>query len=69
MSNHLDLTKLIFGRLTLQELPLHVPIVLGTFAVVMLGAVALLGVITYYRLWGYLGGGSSIDHRRSGSCT
>jgi cytochrome o ubiquinol oxidase subunit 1 len=68
MSDHLDLTKLIFGRLTLQELPLHVPIVLGTFAVVMLGAIALIGVLSYYRVWGYLWREwfTSIDHKKIG---
>ena len=68
MSDHLDLTKLIFGRLTLQELPLHVPIVLGTFVVVMLGAIALIGVLTYYRVWGYLWREwfTSIDHKKIG---
>jgi cytochrome o ubiquinol oxidase subunit 1 len=68
MLAHPDLTKLIFGRLTLEELPLHVPIVLGTFVVVMIGALALLGVITYYRLWGYLWREwfTSIDHKKIG---
>ncbi|WP_430391898.1 cytochrome o ubiquinol oxidase subunit I [Dyella sp. 20L07] len=68
MLAHPDLTKLIFGRLTLEQLPLHVPIVLGTFAVVMVGALALLGVITYYRLWGYLWREwfTSIDHKKIG---
>ncbi|WP_114240193.1 cytochrome o ubiquinol oxidase subunit I [Dyella sp. C9] len=63
-----DLTKLIFGRLTLESLPLHVPIVLGTFAVVAIGAIAVLGAITYFKLWGYLWHEwfTSIDHKRIG---
>jgi cytochrome o ubiquinol oxidase subunit 1 len=68
MSNHPDLARLIFGRLTIDQLPLKEPIVVGTFAVVALGAIALLGVITYYRLWGYLWREwfTSIDHKKIG---
>jgi len=63
-----DLTKLLFGRLTLESLPFHEPILIGTFAVVALGGIALLGVITYYRLWGYLWREwfTSIDHKKIG---
>nr|WP_279236623.1 cytochrome o ubiquinol oxidase subunit I [Dyella sp. RRB7] len=68
MLAHPDLTKLIFGRLTLDALPLHVPIVLGTFAVVALGGLVLLGAITYFKLWGYLWREwfTSIDHKKIG---
>jgi cytochrome o ubiquinol oxidase subunit 1 len=68
MLAHPDLTKLIFGRLTLESLPLHVPIVLGTFAVVALGALAMVGAITYFKLWGYLWHEwfTSIDHKKIG---
>ncbi|WP_279237452.1 cytochrome o ubiquinol oxidase subunit I [Dyella sedimenti] len=63
-----DLSRLIFGRLTLDALPLHVPIVLWTFVVVAIGALALLGTITYFKLWGYLWREwfTSIDHKRIG---
>ena len=44
----------LFGRLSLESLPLHEPIVVGTFIAVALGGLALLGVLTYFRLWGYL---------------
>jgi cytochrome o ubiquinol oxidase subunit I len=68
MFNHPDLVPLIFGRLNLDALPLHVPIVLGTFVVVALLGAALLGVITYKRLWGYLWHEwfTSIDHKKIG---
>ncbi|WP_243048599.1 cytochrome o ubiquinol oxidase subunit I [Dyella sp. RRB7] len=58
----------MFGRLTLDALPLHVPIVLGTFAVVALGGLVLLGAITYFKLWGYLWREwfTSIDHKKIG---
>src|SRR3546814_18665873 len=49
-----SMLKFIFGRLTLDALPLHEPILVATFAVVALGGVALFGALTYFRLWGYL---------------
>ncbi len=62
------LTKAIFGRLTLESLPFHEPILVVTFAVVALGGIALLGAITYFRLWGYLWREwfTTVDHKRIG---
>ena len=63
-----DLLKLIFGRLGFESLPLHEPIVVGTFVVVALGGIALLGGLTYFRLWGYLWREwfTTVDHKRIG---
>ncbi len=68
MSAHPDLAKLIFGRLTLDSLPLHEPIVVITFIGVAIGALAVLGAITYFKLWGYLWREwfTSIDHKKIG---
>ncbi|MCR5857516.1 cytochrome o ubiquinol oxidase subunit I [Mesorhizobium sp. J428] len=68
MFDNPDLIKLIFGRLTWEALPLHEPILVGTFAVVALGGIALLGAITYFRLWGYLWREwfTTVDHKRIG---
>lgn len=62
------LTKFIFGRLTLESLPLHEPIVVGTFIAVALGGLALLGAVTYFKLWGYLWREwfTSVDHKKIG---
>jgi cytochrome o ubiquinol oxidase subunit 1 len=62
------LLKAIFGRLTFESLPLHEPIVVVTFVVVALAGVAILGAITYFRLWGYLWSEwfTSVDHKRIG---
>ncbi|MBN9552760.1 MAG: cytochrome o ubiquinol oxidase subunit I [Alphaproteobacteria bacterium] len=62
------LTKFIFGRLTLESLPLHEPIVVATFIAVALGGLALLGAVTYFRLWGYLWREwfTSVDHKKIG---
>ena len=58
----------ILGRFTLESLPLHEPIVVGTFVVVALGGAALLAAITYFRLWGYLWKEwfTTVDHKRIG---
>ncbi len=60
--------KAIFGRLTLDQLPLHEPIVVATFLVVALGGIAVVGAITYFRLWGYLWREwfTSVDHKKIG---
>ncbi|MET0876450.1 MAG: cytochrome o ubiquinol oxidase subunit I [Tardiphaga sp.] len=58
----------IFGRLTLESFPLHEPILLVTFIGVMLGGIALVGALTYFRLWGYLWKEwfTSVDHKKIG---
>ena len=68
MFDNLDLTKLIFGRLTWDAIPFHEPILLATFIAVALGGAAVLGALTYYRAWGYLWREwfTSIDHKKIG---
>jgi cytochrome o ubiquinol oxidase subunit I len=58
----------IFGRLTLESFPLHEPILLVTFIGVLLGGIALLGALTYFKLWGYLWKEwfTSVDHKKIG---
>ncbi len=61
-------TTFLFGRLRWESLPLHEPIVVVTFAVVALGGIALVGALTYFRLWGYLWKEwfTSVDHKKIG---
>lgn len=68
MFANLDLTKLIFGRLTWEAIPYHEPILVATFAAVCLGGIALLGLITYMKWWGPLWRDwiTSIDHKKIG---
>jgi cytochrome o ubiquinol oxidase subunit 1 len=68
MFENFDLQKVIFGRLTLESLPFHEPILVITFIGVVIGAAAVLGAITYFRLWGYLWHEwfTSVDHKRIG---
>ena len=68
MLEQLDLTQLIFGRLSWDAIPVHDPVIVATFVVVAIGGAALLGAMTYYRVWGYLWKEwfTSIDHKKIG---
>ena len=68
MFSNPDLQKLLFGRLTLEAVPYHEPILLVTFIMVGVGGVALLGAITYFRFWGVLWRDwfTSVDHKKIG---
>ncbi|MGI8389237.1 cytochrome o ubiquinol oxidase subunit I [Brucella anthropi] len=61
-------TSMIFGRLSLEAIPYHEPILLVTFIVVAIGGIAVVGLITYFRLWRYLWNEwfTSVDHKRIG---
>jgi cytochrome o ubiquinol oxidase subunit 1 len=63
-----DQTSFLFGKLTWESIPLHEPILVVTFAAVALGGAALLGILTYFRVWGYLWKEwvTSIDHKKIG---
>lgn len=68
MFSNPDLLKFIFGRLTLESLPFHEPILVVTFIGVMIGGIAVLALITYYRFWGPLWRDwiTSVDHKKIG---
>ena len=59
--------KTIFGRLSLESLPIHEPIV-GTVVGVAVGGLAVLALITKFKLWGYLWKEwfTTVDHKRIG---
>lgn len=63
------LVRFIFGRLSLESLPLNEPIVVYTFIVVAIGGLLVFGAITYFRLWSYLWKEwfTSVDHKRIGA--
>ncbi|WP_295542072.1 cbb3-type cytochrome c oxidase subunit I, partial [uncultured Pseudacidovorax sp.] len=59
----------LLGRLTWESVPMaHEPIVLWTFIAVVLGGIAVLALITKFRLWGTLWRDwfCSIDHKKIG---
>jgi len=68
MHEQFDLAKLIFGRLSWEAIPYHEPILIGTFIMVVLGGIAMLAVLTKFKLWGYLWNEwfTSIDHKKIG---
>ena len=68
MAESTDLTRLLFGRLTWEAFPYHEPILVATFAAVVLGGIALVGALTYFRVWGPLWRDwvTSIDHKKIG---
>ncbi|GLR25115.1 cytochrome o ubiquinol oxidase subunit I [Limnobacter litoralis] len=64
----MDLTQLVFGRLSLDAIPYHEPILVATFIMVAIGGATVLGLITKFRLWGPLWRDwfTSIDHKKIG---
>ncbi|AJE48044.1 cytochrome o ubiquinol oxidase subunit I [Celeribacter indicus] len=58
----------VFGRLTPDWIPLHEPILVGTFAGIALGGLLLLALLTRYRLWAPLWRDwiTSVDHKKIG---
>ncbi|MEX2695222.1 cytochrome o ubiquinol oxidase subunit I [Rhizobium mongolense] len=68
MFSNPDLLKFIFGRLTLEAIPYHEPILVATFIGVVIGGLAVLGLITHYRFWGPLWHDwiTSVDHKKIG---
>lgn len=59
---------IIFGKLTLQSIPYKNPIIMGAGGAMALIALLIVGLITYYKKWGYLWKEwiSSIDHKKIG---
>ncbi|ASG22514.1 cytochrome o ubiquinol oxidase subunit I [Nitrospirillum viridazoti] len=58
----------MFGKLTLEAIPYHEPIIMGAVAMMVLGGAALFAGITYFRLWGPLWSKwlTSVDHKNIG---
>jgi cytochrome o ubiquinol oxidase subunit 1 len=63
-----DISSLVFGRLTMEAFPYHEPILVLTFLGVVLGGLAVVGALTYFKLWGYLWKEwlTSVDHKKIG---
>ena len=58
----------MFGKLTLDAVPYHEPIIMVTIAAIVIGGAALLGLITYFGKWSYLWNEwlTSVDHKKLG---
>ncbi|WP_426196410.1 cytochrome o ubiquinol oxidase subunit I [Massilia sp. DWR3-1-1] len=61
-------TSLLLGRLSWEAIPFHEPILIATFGMVALGGLAMLALMTKFRLWGPLWRDwvTSIDHKKIG---
>ncbi|GED21639.1 cytochrome o ubiquinol oxidase subunit I [Halomonas halmophila] len=58
----------MFGKLTLDAVPLGEPIIMVTVAAIVLGGLGIVGAITYFKKWGYLWREwiTSVDHKKLG---
>ncbi|WP_374555948.1 cbb3-type cytochrome c oxidase subunit I, partial [Thermomonas sp.] len=56
------------GKLSLAAIPYHEPILIATFIGAVLAGLAVLGLVTKYRLWGvfWRDWATSIDHKKIG---
>lgn len=64
----MTLQQLIFGQLTLDSIPYKNPIIMGAGAGMGLIALLVVGLVSYYKKWGYLWREwiTSIDHKKIG---
>jgi len=62
------LEQLIFGKLSLEAIPLHTPIIMGAGAFMALALLGTLALITYFGKWSYLWHEwvCSVDHKKIG---
>ncbi|OLU28581.1 cytochrome o ubiquinol oxidase subunit I [Pseudomonas sp. PA27(2017)] len=58
----------MFGKLTLDAIPLHEPILVVTMIAVVLGGLGVVAALTYFKKWGYLWTEwlTSVDHKKIG---
>ncbi|QDX30798.1 cytochrome o ubiquinol oxidase subunit I [Dickeya poaceiphila] len=58
----------MFGKLTLDAIPYHEPIIMVTVAAIILGGLALLAAVTYFGKWKWLWSEwfTSVDHKKIG---
>ncbi|MDN6321869.1 MAG: cbb3-type cytochrome c oxidase subunit I, partial [Halomonas sp.] len=58
----------MFGKLSLESIPYHEPIIMVVAAVMAMGGIALVGALTYYRKWSWLWSEwfTSVDHKKLG---
>lgn len=58
----------LFGRLTLDAIPLHEPIIMGAVAGMAVAGFAAVGAVTYFKRWKWLWDEwlTSVDHKKIG---
>lgn len=60
--------KLLFGKLTLDAIPFHTPIIMGAAAFMGITVLTILFALTYFRKWSYLWNEwiCTVDHKKIG---
>jgi cytochrome o ubiquinol oxidase subunit 1 len=58
----------LFGKLTLEAIPYHEPIIVGAVGMMVLGGLGILALLTYFGKWKYLWNEwvTSVDHKKIG---
>ncbi|SDK96016.1 cytochrome bo3 quinol oxidase subunit 1 apoprotein [Franzmannia pantelleriensis] len=58
----------MLGKLSLEAIPYHEPIIMVVAVIMAIGAFALIAALTYYRKWGWLWSEwfTSVDHKKLG---
>ena len=66
--NEPSIARMIFGRLSWESFPIHEPILMWTFLVVVLLGIGIVAAVSKYRLWGWLWREwlTSVDHKKIG---
>jgi cytochrome o ubiquinol oxidase subunit 1 len=61
-------SSVLFGRLTLDAIPLHEPIIMGAVASMVVVGLAVVVALTYFKAWKWLWDEwlTSVDHKRIG---
>ena len=62
------LQQLLFGKLTLAAIPFHNPFAMGAGLFMVLGVIAVVGLLTLFRKWSYVWKEwiTSVDHKKIG---
>ncbi|VVE01851.1 Cytochrome bo(3) ubiquinol oxidase subunit 1 [Pandoraea capi] len=58
----------LFGKLTLEAIPYHEPIIMGAVGMMVIGGLGILALLTYFGKWKYLWNEwvTSVDHKKIG---
>ncbi|MCI3205477.1 MULTISPECIES: cytochrome o ubiquinol oxidase subunit I [Pandoraea] len=58
----------MFGKLTLEAIPYHEPIIMGAVGMMVIGGLGILALLTYFGKWKYLWNEwvTSVDHKKIG---
>ncbi|AJP59853.1 cytochrome o ubiquinol oxidase subunit I [Pandoraea faecigallinarum] len=58
----------MFGKLTLEAIPYHEPIIVGAVGMMVLGGLGIIALLTYFGKWKYLWNEwvTSVDHKKIG---